>query len=106
MIQENNEYDFCTATIGQLMHQESLNLDFEQEINNYTHEITELDNQIKLLYDKNVGTYIILNYCCCFTNKLYIEKYKYNLITINYLEEQKLQIEDKISLLKSEYDMC
>lgn len=107
MLEENNDYDFCMVKMGELMHQQSQNIYFEDEIINYTNEIIELDNQIKLLYYKNSDSTIILNYCCsCLFGKLYIEKYKYNAITINYLEEQKLQIEDKIILLKSDYDMC
>jgi len=107
MLEENNDYDFCMVKIGQIMHKQSQNIDFEEEINNYTNEIIKLDNEIRLLQDKNSDSDVILNYCCyCFIDKLYIDKYKYNTITINYLEEQKLQIEDKIVLLKSDYDMC
>jgi hypothetical protein len=107
MLEENNDYDFCMVKIGQLMYQESIIINLDEKINDYTNEITELDNQIKLLQDKNSDSDVILNYfCCCLFDKLYIDKYKYNTITINYLEEQKLQIEDKIVLLKSDYDMC
>ena len=101
MVEENNDYDFCTIIIDQFE-----NIDCEEEINNYTNEIIELNNQIKLLSYNNTESNIIFNCCFYFLfDKLDIEKYKYNIITINYLKEQRLQIENKITKLKLEYDM-
>jgi hypothetical protein len=81
------------------------------QLDNYVIEINQLDNEIKILEKRN----LILNenisnyfFCCyCLINKIDIQKFSYNLITINYLEEQKLQIKDKIELLKKrDYEMC
>jgi hypothetical protein len=91
---------FIFNNIGNIMHNESINNSLNNEINNYLYEISELHSEIKILENKNIelNKNLSNNYFCFnFTNNLDYKKIEYNKITINYLQEQILQIEYKIS---------
>ena len=91
---------FIFKNIGNIMHNQSINISLDNEINNYLNEISIIDNEIKILQNKNIelNKNVLNNYFCFyFTNNLDHKKIEYNKITINYLKEHKLQIEHKIS---------
>ena len=95
----DNNY-FIFKNIGNIMHSQSINISLENEINNYLNEISIIEYEIKILQNKNIelNKNLSNNFLCIyFINNLEHKKIEYNKITINYLQEQKLQIEHKIS---------